>query len=164
MNLSLKMFSAKVVSLVKDKLFDFVYLVKDKLTKEYSEATEDDIHGNDLSEEIIPLRVFSWTDDYHRIFLLSLIKGKVGIDDNQHPIFKESWSDFTEDFRNYMIDYNLYIPEIRSLFERPDGNYINGKQILQSHYSDIKKNTASMRQRIQARETHAVMRYMNRYH
>ena len=63
-----------------------------------------------------------------------------------------------------MIEYDLYSPEMRLLFERPDGDYINGQQILQSHYSDIKKNTASAKQRIQARETHDVMRFMNKYH
>mgnify|MGYP001213675230 CR=1 FL=1 len=109
---------------------------------------------------------FTWTDDFHIIFLIALIEGKVCIDNDLHPIFrnKQTWIDFTERFRNLMIENDLYSPDRKLLFERPDKGYINGKQILQSHYSDIKKQTASYKSKQQAKHTHEVMKYMNRCH
>ncbi len=138
-------------------------LFKNQSTEKYFEEVQAE-NQEEQESDIKPLKRFRWTVDYHRIFLLAIVKGKVGIDINYHPIFTESWTEFTEDFRNYMIEYDLYPPEMKLLFERPDGNYINGLQILQSHYSDIKKNTASAKQKIQARETHDVMMFMNKYH
>ena len=148
------------------KVFDETYdLAGRSVVPDNNNDINDDINDDNDNNNVIPLSCFTWTVEHHAIFLICLIEGHVGICDQKHPIFGDncsSWREFTEMFRDLMIEYNLYTEETKLLFERPDKGYINGRQILQSRYSDIKKERASEEQKRQCEQTHEIMLYNNR--